>query len=208
MIWRLSIHPAAAPRYAALYDPSTLALTAVAASTASAGIAAVGAIRQGQAQAQAAQYQAQVARNNAIIANQNSEAAIAAGNSQAITSELRTAQLAGRQRAALAASGIDPNSGSALDIQRDTAETGALDALTIRNNAARQAYGYQVAGVSDNAQAQLDQSTAANDTSASYLNAGGSIIGGASSVSNQWLSYNQKGINLFGSTAPNTGATS
>lgn len=50
----------------------------------------------------------------------------------------------GSQRAAYAAQGIDVASGSSVEVQADTAKQGELDALTIRTNAAREAWGYRV----------------------------------------------------------------
>lgn len=47
----------------------------------------------------------------------------------------------GAQRVAAAGSGVDANSGSAADLQGDEAHFSALDAQTIRNNAAAQAWG-------------------------------------------------------------------
>lgn len=55
----------------------------------------------------------------------------------------RVAQFAGTQRANLAANGVDPNSGTALLIQRDTREAAELEATRIRTNAAREAFGYR-----------------------------------------------------------------
>jgi hypothetical protein len=52
--------------------------------------------------------------------------------------------LIGSQRASYAAQGIDVSDGSALDVQMDTARQGQLDALTIRTNAAREAWGFNV----------------------------------------------------------------
>lgn len=50
-------------------------------------------------------------------------------------------QVQGAQRAALAAQGVDVASGSALDVQTDTAYQAELDAQTIQSNAWREAYG-------------------------------------------------------------------
>lgn len=50
----------------------------------------------------------------------------------------------GAQRASLAAQGVDIGVGSAADITADTALEVELDALTVRNNAAREAWGYKV----------------------------------------------------------------
>lgn len=52
-------------------------------------------------------------------------------------------RLIGSQRAALAASGIVVDTGTALDIQEETAAMAAVDAQTVENNAAREAFGLQ-----------------------------------------------------------------
>jgi hypothetical protein len=94
----------------------------------------------------------------------------------------------------MAANGVDLNSGSALRIQGDTAKLGDVDALTIRNNAARAAYGYQLQGLSYGQQATLDESSAANAVSAGNLNSFASIVGGASSVGSKWSTYQMNGV--------------
>jgi len=52
--------------------------------------------------------------------------------------------LIGSQRASYAGQGLDVSSGSAVDVQEDTARQGELDAIAIQVNAAREAWGYQV----------------------------------------------------------------
>ena len=52
--------------------------------------------------------------------------------------------LIGSQRAQLLASGVDPNVGTAAQLLSETRALGALDAATIRNNAARQALGLRL----------------------------------------------------------------
>lgn len=56
----------------------------------------------------------------------------------------QTAQVIGSQRVSLAGQGVDVNRGTALEVQADSAYLGELDALTIRNNAAKEAWGYRV----------------------------------------------------------------
>jgi len=53
----------------------------------------------------------------------------------------------GAQRAGFAAANIDVGFGSAVDVQADAAMLGELDALTIRTNAAREAWGYKVTAI-------------------------------------------------------------
>jgi hypothetical protein len=60
----------------------------------------------------------------------------------------------GTQRAQFAAQGIDVGTGSAVDVQKDTAYQGELDALTIRTNAAREAWGFTVQAQGETLQAK------------------------------------------------------
>ena len=57
---------------------------------------------------------------------------------------IKTQQDIGTQRTAQAAGGGEINADTNALIQQDTAQFGELDALTIANNAAREAYGYEV----------------------------------------------------------------
>lgn len=90
-------------------------------------------------------YTRQMFETNSRLATMDAEDAIRRGDNAAASHEADTDRLIGAQRARLAAQGQDLESGSALDIQLDTAELGAQDALTIRNNAWREAWGYRVA---------------------------------------------------------------
>lgn len=169
-----------------------------------AAVSAYGSHEQGVAESNAAAYQSQVARNNQVIANQNAQAALQTGQQQEAAKREQTAQMIGQQRAAVAGSGIDPNSGSSQRIQGDTAAIGALDESVIRNNAARTAYGYQTQGMDFGAQAGLLQSESSSAASAGELSAFGSIVGGAASVSSKWLT--QKAYGMWPSSSRASGS--
>ena len=171
-------------------DPVTAVL---ALSATSAVLAGGSAIASGSYQQSQSNYQAQVARNNAVIQDQNARTATLAGEEQQQQSGFKTAAMIGAQRTAFAASGIDPNSGSALDIQTDQAKKGMLDQLTIVNNAARQSYGYNLASISDNSQAELDQANGNMQMDAGLMSGFGSILSGASSVGGKYLAFQQSG---------------
>lgn len=173
---------------------ATLAEVSIAMTAVSAGAAAYGAMRQGQAQSAALAYQAQVARNNQTIAGQYAQQATQDGENKVAAKQQQTAQMIGAQRAAMAANGVDLDSGSPLRLQEDTAKLGNVDAMTIRNSAAREAYGYQLQGLSYGQQAQLDQSSSDNAVTAGNLNAFSSILGGAASVGKQWTQYKTTGV--------------
>lgn len=124
-------------------------------------------------------YQAQVANNNATIERQNAAEASAAGQQQAEIAGIKGAAQGGQIKAAQAANGIDVNSGSALDVQTSQKEASQLDAETVLNNANLSAYGYTTQAVNDQAQAGQDQIGA-------VLGAAGSLVGGASSLPSSW----------------------
>lgn len=176
------------------FDPGTLAIASLAAGALSTGVSAIGAAQQASATAAADRYQAQVALNNQKIAGQYAAQATADGENQVAAKQQQTAQMIGSERAAMAANGVELDNGSALRIQGDTAKLGEVDALTIRNNAARAAYGYELQGVSYGQQAALDESAASNAVSAGSLNAFSSIVGGASSLADKWSKYQQNGV--------------
>lgn len=171
-------------------DPATLTLISMGAS---AGMQAVGAEQSASAEASAANYQASVARNNQVIANQNATYAIQAGQAEEDQKRRQTAQVIGSERAAFGANGINPDTGSGVDVQSSSKEMGELDALTIRSNAEKTATGYKDQGMNFAAQAGLDQSQAQNALTAGNLNAFSDITSGASSVSSKWQMYQMEG---------------
>ena len=163
---------------------------ALAAGIFGAGVSAVGAVEAGQATANAANYSAEVARNNATIANQNADYSIAAGQRKAADTSMKNAANIGRIKGAQAASGIDVNSGSAEDVQVGNRETGQLDSETVLNNSELQAYGYRSQSTGFTAQAGLDTLTAQQAPIGSDIGAGGSLLSNASSLGFKWSTSN------------------
>jgi hypothetical protein len=102
------------------------------------------------------------------------------------------------------ASGINPNTGSSLNVRASVAETGELDAETIRYNAQMQSRNAIIQGMSYNAQAGLLQQQAGYDTTAGMIGTGSSLLGGASSVSNKWLTYQRWRVFGNNSAGPET----
>jgi hypothetical protein len=141
-----------------------------------------GTVMQGEASAQSASYMAQVAANNQKIAQQNANMAIEQGAIKEEAQREATGAQIGRARAAYGAMGVDPNSGSALDVRSSAAEMGELNAETIRYNSHVEAWNDINQANSFGAQSQLYQSQEGWDTA-------GSILGGASTVSNKWLQW-------------------
>lgn len=125
-----------------------LALTMAAVGT---GVTAVSQYKQGKAaeaagtkQRAASDSQAALADFNASVADLQSKDAIERGAQEESRFRTQVRGAIGQQRAGIAASNIDVGFGSAVDVQADAAYLGELDALTIRTNAAREAWGYKV----------------------------------------------------------------
>lgn len=155
----------------------------------SAGVGAIGAISSATAASNNANFQAQVASNNAIAARNNATYALKAGEAKTQAVGLRAAQQGGAIKAAQAANGVDVNSGSAVDVQTSAREQGDLDEATTEHNAALQAYGYRTQATNFDAQAQLDKSAASSDLTGGFLNAGAGLLSSASSISTKWPGY-------------------
>ncbi|EOC1317147.1 hypothetical protein ACI09J_001769 [Cronobacter turicensis] len=123
-------------------SPTALAVTSLAAS----GVSAYNQYQNGK-------VAADVARQNADVAQAQANDAINRGNAEADQRRREMRQKTGQQTALMAAQGSDISSGSASDILNDTVQFGTLDALTTVNNAQREAYGYQVQAANYEAQA-------------------------------------------------------
>jgi hypothetical protein len=150
----------------------------------STGLSIAGQIQKANAEAGMANYQAQVARNNRMVAEWNAERASQQGRVDEQQQRFKTGQLIGSQRAALAAQGGDINSGSPLDIVTDTARAGEFDAQTIRNAAAHKAYGFRVQAANLGADAGRYDISSANTMAALPFGIGSSLLGGLKNMEN------------------------
>lgn len=104
----------------------------------------VGAYKKSSLEQTAYEFQSQVAKRNAGIAQLQASDALNRGAKTENAVRQKTAQLKGAQRADLAARNIDLGSGSALDILTSTDHMGEIDALKARDNANKEAWGYGV----------------------------------------------------------------
>ena len=143
-------------------------------------ISAVGTIAGGIAQSNALKYQAQVASNNAIIAQQNAQRAIEAGQEKAAQTSLQEAEQGGEIKAAQAANNVDVNTGSNKAVQVSQREIGNLNTKQQIANAQLTEYGYQSQAVNYQAQSQLDSYEAPQAIFGAGLGAAGQVFGAAS----------------------------
>ena len=169
-------------------DPIT-ALT-LAATGLSTGIGVVGSIRQARPQSEQMEYQADVARQNQQLAEQQASAERRQGYENMITQRQETAKLIGRQRAAAGASGAVVDVGSNLDLQADTAAQGEIDAINTYNQALDRAYNYDVQAVNYGNQAAAYDASASSTKKAGYINAFGTAIGGLATMGSTWAKFN------------------
>lgn len=146
-------------------------------------ISAVGTIAAGVAQKNALDYQAQVANNNAIIAAQNAQYTIEAGQSKAATESLKQAEIGGEIKAAQAANGIDVNTGSNKAVQISQRELGNLSTKQTLANAQLQQYGYLSQQTNFQAQSKLDTYEGSQALTGAELGAAGTALGTAA----KWL---------------------
>ena len=127
-------------------------------------VSAVGAVRQGQAAAASADYNAKVAEQNAQIANAQGNAAVEA--------QQRDAQRRmGAAVAAYGASGVQLSDGSPMDVLEESARNSALDAATLK-------YNYRLRGMGFENQAALSSAQSGFASTSGYLNAGAALASG------------------------------
>lgn len=158
------------------------------------GIKAFGDWFTGKAQSNLFNYQAGIARANAILAKQDAAYATQIGEVEAQQSGMRTRAQIGATRAGYGAGNISTASGSPAKVLASETTIGQANEATIRGSAAKRAYGFNVAAAEDVAQAGAFDVAATTARQASYLNIASTIIGGAGQVSGQYLTARQQGI--------------
>lgn len=152
-------------------------------------------------QQQQALYQARIAQNNAsteannkLLAAKNAAYTEQAGAQQADLANLRTRALVGSQRASFAANGLLLNEGSPLDVTSGSETLGSMGVQSIRDDAARKAVGFRIAGL--NAGQNEDAANvriAAYDNSADYYgqaSSASSVAAGRAGAAAAGVTYN------------------
>jgi hypothetical protein len=141
-------------------------------------VGAAGAKQSADANAAAQNYNAKIQDMNATLAERRARDALDRGQEEEQRKREQAAQILGKQRAAMAANGVDLTFGSPLDTLVSTATLGELDAMTIRKNAANEAYDYRVDAVNNRANATLSRANAKATKTAGNLDALGTILSG------------------------------
>ena len=149
-------------------------------------LGALSTVVQIQAQNQAEQaerarstFDAAVLRNNQTITEDAAADAIERGRIAEGLKRSEVSQLIGIQRAALAGSGVEVDTGSALQVTTDTAGIGEFEARVIRSNAEREAFDLRVRAMNLGAEAEITllKGNRPDQTFATALSGATSILG-------------------------------
>lgn len=143
--------------------PIMIGLTA-----ASTAVSVAGQVKAGNAAKKAGEF-------NAAVSELQAKDALARGKTDEARFRQGVRALIGSQRAGFAAQGVDVGVGSALDVQAEAAFLGELDALTIRNNAEREAWAHRMEAINYRMGGQAAQR-------ASRWNAAGTVLGTGASL--------------------------
>lgn len=144
----------------------------MAASTALISLTAAQTYGQIASEKEQSRYQKQMYENDARLSRLKADDAIRRGETEAAAVRRGTERTAGAQRAAFAAQGIDVNDGSAVDVGIDTQQMGALDELTVKNNAWREAWGFKVQAANDETGARFARLSSRSATRSTLLTGG------------------------------------
>ncbi len=147
-----------------------IAVTSIALTAVSAGVGTYGALYSAKAQSNAADFNAKVAANNAGAAVQQAKF-----DSTQIADATR--RNTANQRAAMAASGFDANTGSFTDVSLDTKRQGEMNRLA-------RIYQGRLGSNQQKSQAMLYSSEAGYDKTAGYFGAATTLLGGAAQATN------------------------
>lgn len=155
--------------------------------------------RAGTAQKAAKESEAQLSDYNAQVADIQATDAVQRGQQDEQRVRAGVRGMIGKQRAGFAAGNIDVGFGSAVDVQADAAFLGEQDALTVRNNAAREAWGYSVQAVDLRKRAEITrkegsmlEAAGKEQQKASRYAAAGTIVGGGASLAEAKYGFDRR----------------
>lgn len=133
-------------------------------------------------------YQASIANTNSALAKLKARQTLEAGDISASRKNLQTKGAVGAFRAQAGGSGVDVNKGSPAMVQSDIRTSGAMDELTIKNNAARAAWGYETQAIEDTFAGKFSALTAKSQATQSI------VTGGLQAVSGPMAMYSQSAL--------------
>lgn len=175
-------------------DPSLLTKLSIGGSAGGTALGLFGNAFKGLASSSMYKYQAGISRMKEEIDRQNANFAFAAGEKEAGIAGLRGRFQMGKIITGQAAHNIDVGKGSALAVQEGQRTISQMDQATIRDNAARKAYGYDVAAAGDEAQARSYDMASKFSLAQIPFDMGSTLLTGSTSVADKWLQAKQYGV--------------
>jgi hypothetical protein len=139
---------------------------------------AIGAIQQANSQSAAYKSQKQASDYNAAVLTQNAANERAAANQREEAQRREARMILGSQRAAFAQAGTGLG-GSAADVMEQSSTDAELDALTLRYEGDMRARGMMAQAEGERFQGRVAGYNAKQAKTAGYMDAVGSILGGA-----------------------------
>ena len=151
-----------------------------------------------------AKYQEGVGKYNARVEANEAQKIANKGVEEENEQRRKVIEMQSEQKAKFGASGVDPLTGSALQVQEDTLLLGEVDALRVRRNYREQSESLmdqsRLTLYEGEAQADLTRQKGRNALTGSVLSAGGTVI--SSGVSSKWFTPSSA------ANSPNMGAQS
>lgn len=152
------------------------------------GLQFFGASKEAEAQKAQAMFQARQMRLNAAMAEFDARDAIKRGDLGANMARRKGAQIRSAQRAAMAAQGIEVDTGTAQAVVEDTEAAMIEDVVMIKNNAMREAFGLREQSIQMRQQADWTQRAGVAAANNTLLSGGARAISGAASLYNDYQS--------------------
>lgn len=147
------------------------------AAAAAAGIQAAGAAFSAVSSYYQGKWAKQLANYNAKVATMQGKYALERGEQMGARQRMATGQLRGAQRAAFAGQNVVIDDGTALEANEQAAYWGEVDAITVRNNAALEAWGYKQSALNSQIQGQMAYAQGIANGIGTILGSAGQIAG-------------------------------
>lgn len=167
------------------------AANSTALSVAGSVVGAIGQYQQASAAKTAAKYESAVASANAKVAEFKAQDVQDRAQQDAENLGRQIAAVRGKQKATIAANGIDLSSGSAQSLLDATDFYGALDQATLANNANKDKWSLQQQASNYKAEAQMQSSRASSISP--FTSLATSLLGSAGKLADKWSVKNPAG---------------
>ncbi len=156
------------------------------------GISIFGAIQEGRAKQDAANFNAGIQRNNAIIARRQAGFELEAGELRAGDLAEQGRFLGGKAMVAAAGNGVRVGDGSSIDISSDIRARALRNISRTRRGATLAASGQLARAANFESQATLDEFQGEAAAKAGQIKALSSLASGAGSVATSWHAFATK----------------